>query len=279
MSNYRRTQIGNVLTLLIPKRLLRFVTDNRICAETIFILKLKNSQLSHRSKDTVDIFIVIIFAPFEMVSMHERILKISNGLPPATVSEDLSCRAIHFVHILRGTSYTTIVATRIPISWRQEITAHPLVGAEAIPNICSIIGIVSNSNRIALVQRSIGGRRSRWVPTHIDTISVAEGSRILSQTKTKFCRRIAKILVLNKCRNSVIYKSCPSCIASNNVDLSFFRNGAQTAGTHIFLSTNINASTISTPNITVCHKNHLSFINCYIRLWWPPFPFAIRVCF
>ena len=157
MSNYRRTQIGNVLTLLIPKRLLRFVTDNRICAETIFILKLKNSQLSHRSKDTVDIFIVIIFAPFEMVSMHERILKISNGLPPATVSEDLSCRAIHFVHILRGTSYTTIAATRIPISWRQEITAHPLVGAEAIPNICSIIGIVSNSNRIALVQRSIVG--------------------------------------------------------------------------------------------------------------------------
>lgn len=95
MSNYRRTQIGNVLTLLIPKRLLRFVTDNRICAETIFILKLKNSQLSHRSKDTVDIFIVIIFAPFEMVSMHERILKISNGLPPANMNSFLLFLFVH----------------------------------------------------------------------------------------------------------------------------------------------------------------------------------------
>ena len=28
--------------------------------------------------------------------------------------------------------------------------------------------------------------------------------------------------MLNKCRNSVIYKSCPSCIASNNVDLKLY---------------------------------------------------------
>jgi len=260
-SDYSRTHCKNCLrtAFIFPEFFLCSLSNNTIIGETVFCLELAYCKLSFCSKDTISVIKIIVRNSFKITADNKCTLQVENSLPPASRSQDLSTRPVHFVHILRLASSTTITFARIPLGRSKKITPDPAITADTIPDIGTVKRILICGNGIALIQlRAVYCRIDSRLTPDINAVCIAKCAPIFTQACAIIISFSNNELPLHECRSTIVDKRCPRSITSHDINLLTFRDRTKATRTHTLGGTDIDAATITTLNY--CHNNYLPFM-------------------